>query len=283
MNRPKFNIDENLADTLHGLLYGDGETYCFSSSGGFVGLCLDCNSIILEYNYYSPIGCDCGQPIYDIRGIPFKVAYRIYPETWAPLAGLPGNKEFYLKVVDPILGPDYSVTFSDMKKVVVREPARRSDFQPIVEKTHLEGGLRLWRKWRLSEEGELMALTQNHVWISGENVVAGNSPGFRNNFGFYGYYSPPFKRDEGMFERWNKGHSNHCMGSTINYGKVVIAEHGARAEKAVPEYIVLSQNDDYNLRLLGVADKYNMKVCSYDEAMKMSRNPFDPEGDQSVL
>lgn len=62
---------------------------------------------------------------------------------------------------------------------------------------------------------------------------------------------------------------NYVIGSTLNYGRVVTATKGMRAEKAVPEYLVLSDNDDFNVRLLEVAEEYGMKLCSLEEAKAM--------------
>lgn len=165
---------------------------------------------------------------------------------------------------------------------------------PVAKET---GAYRAWRLWRLPEYAlDLKALTRTDVWVPGENWIGPDPMNFgmkHGSAGFYGLldikeiakqepelYMAAKRGIEGWRElrvvRSARGGWVPCfylsgwvVGSTLNYGRVHLAEKGLRSEKAVPECLVLSEDDDQNLRLLSLADKYKMKVVTLEEAKEM--------------
>lgn len=150
-------------------------------------------------------------------------------------------------------------------------------------KKQAQGAYRAWRLWKLTEDNKLKALTRNHIWAKGENKV--DAPhymanGMSKRGGFYGFFDLDTLRRQEL-ERYVRAFSgnphpglappylfstDYVVGSIVTYGWVKIAEHGIRAERAIPEHIILSADDDYNLRLLNVAEAYGMKMVTLKEA-----------------
>lgn len=158
----------------------------------------------------------------------------------------------------------------------------------------LTGAIRMWRMWYLTKTDEIRALNTTHVWTKGENVShqipqRGND----SHCGFYGFNSWEHFIDQEAkrLNQWHVGESDvegvdgyipHSglpviIGSFLGYGKCVVAKKGARVEKAVPEYLVLSPNQDYSIRLLTVAEKYGMTPISLEEVktLKTGLVPFE--------
>lgn len=151
----------------------------------------------------------------------------------------------------------------------------------------LTGAIRMWRMWYLTDTDELRALNTTHVWVKGENIsheIPQKKSG--SHCGFYGFNSWDhfIDQEKDRLNDWYmgvqdqlKGHSYYIprdalpvvLGSFLGYGKCVVADKGARVEKAVPEYLVLSPNDDYSIRLLTVAEKYGMTPISVDEVQTL--------------
>lgn len=181
--------------------------------------------------------------------------------------------------------------------VTVHEVQKRLDeffdiyAQPTRPVKQQSGAYRAWRAWKLPHDTlNLRALTRDHVWSPGENTV--EDPLFRykgQSSGFYGFLdlSEIYKQEYEAYVSATSGleygqllepqvveigyinHLQWVIGSTVNYGLVRVAEKGLRAEKAIPECLVLSENEDFNLRLVSLADKYKMQLVTLEEAKSM--------------
>ncbi len=172
----------------------------------------------------------------------------------------------------------------------------------------LYGAMRMWRLWRLVEDStDLTALMTAHNWVPGENIShakprKGDLSWYgADRSGFYGFtdISEIEKQEPKMTEKatagevertyefegslfgrsqytsepmsWNRTASKmgYVIGSALFYGTVVTATLGARAEKAAPETLILSEDPVYNLRLTKIADKYNLQLITMAEAKEM--------------
>jgi hypothetical protein len=174
-------------------------------------------------------------------------------------------------------------------------PKQLTTTAPKPPPEQLTGAIRMWRMWYLTDTDELRALNTTHVWVKGENIsheIPQKKSG--SHCGFYGFNSWDhfIDQEKDRLNDWYmgvqdqlKGHSYYIprdalpvvLGSFLGYGKCVVASMGARVEKAVPEYLVLSPNDDYSIRLLTVAEKYGMTPISLDEVktLKTGLVPYE--------
>lgn len=167
--------------------------------------------------------------------------------------------------------------------------------QPKKLVREVAGAYRTWRLWKLTDYDGLTGIAHEHLWAPGENVI--NDPLLRTRgwfSGFHGFFDPseikvqePDKHLmalEGMSTSEYMRHQGvsgpdtsadpfyrtcYVIGSALHYGKVRIAVKGVRSEKALPEYLILSGNEDFNLRLLSVAEKYRMKLVTLEEAYQI--------------
>lgn len=152
------------------------------------------------------------------------------------------------------------------------------------------GVYRGWRLWRL-QDNELLPLTRGDAWkLNSEGVVTCDQiPKIFGGAGFYGFHSfqEIMMQERAKYRLSLSGGSDeihltvvdgfttagvpapsYVMGSFLAWGKIAKAEKGFRAQYAKPEMIVTPTNQDYELALMGVADRYGMKMVSLDDVPK---------------
>lgn len=167
------------------------------------------------------------------------------------------------------------------------------------------GAYRLFRVWKMSDEGDLRAIVAEFTWSPGENASLTTGGDASHNSGFYGFNSlgelqkqenawwEASQSGKGVLQNsginlfvtptgWcthcssaNCGHTRQAMrtehficGTTLNYGHLKISEKGARSQFAVPEYIIRPNGSDldFEMRVLNVAEKYDMKIITLSQA-----------------
>lgn len=71
--------------------------------------------------------------------------------------------------------------------------------------------------------------------------------------------------------------SNHCscwnqwvVGTSLHFGDTVWHQTGARSSAAVAESVALTQSDDFNLKIMELADRYNLNVITLDQLSEMA-------------
>lgn len=135
-----------------------------------------------------------------------------------------------------------------------------------------DGAVRMFRFWHLVGT-DLVAMTRDHKWLPGANLATGFSEGLHSQAGFYGFASlkeAPMQ-EESRWESFNNGTPittgvDSVVGTFLAYGRVKVGTRGARAEYAVPEYILEPTDFNYATRLLTVADKYRMRMITREQA-----------------
>ncbi len=150
------------------------------------------------------------------------------------------------------------------------------------------GAYRLFRTWRLLDDGSLVAMVTDHIWKPGENVSkASSATNAAQDSGFHGFASlTELQRQEAAW--WEKSQSgegaNHphtywyVCGTMLGYGHVKEAEKGARVQKAIPEYIIEpdGSDPDFGMLVVNAAEKYGIRIISVKtaEEMKPGRVPY---------
>lgn len=159
------------------------------------------------------------------------------------------------------------------------------------------GAYRMFRTWALGEDNRLRAMVATYHWTPGENIATSMADA-KDHSGFYGFsslaelqaqektwwslsqsgrpYEP--RRDPlasmmgGYLGHVPPGKTWYVCGTFLGYGHLKIAEHGARAERAVPEYIIEpdGSDPDFGLRIMNVAEKYGMKIISVKTARELA-------------
>lgn len=183
---------------------------------------------------------------------------------------------------DPLAAASRDCTCSRCNSIRALKPRQgagasvSAECQPLEQ---LQGAVRAWRLWVLRDT-DLVALTQSeHIWKPGENVDSHYRQGLGelNNVGggFYGFsdYDEIQKQEPGYYAVVSKGgvsgFSDYAIGSILCTGRVKVGTKGVRAEKARPEYLVLTRSDDMNLRLMTTAEKYGMRLVTEDQAREL--------------
>lgn len=162
------------------------------------------------------------------------------------------------------------------------------------------GAYRLFRVWKMSDEGDLRAIVAEFTWSPGENASLTTGGDASHNSGFYGFNSlgelqkqendwweasqsgkgvqrfADYVTDSGWCtlcstaDCWHaKAPIDHFIcGTTLNYGHLKVSDLGARSQFAVPEYIIRPDGSDldFEMRVLNVAEKYDMKIITLSQA-----------------
>jgi len=133
----------------------------------------------------------------------------------------------------------------------------------------VDGAIRMFRVWRVTEGNLLKAWASDHVWQPGVNTSHMIPRLGGSQAGFYGFN---FFNQMGLQERFgHKDATNVIGGSIICFGKFVVASQGGRTEKAIVESIVEPPDMpfDYVTTLFAVAENYGCHVLSAERAEKL--------------
>ena len=210
-----------------------------------------------------PPGCEtCGSGRYDITGRQIRVNYDQFDGSYLISATPRNTTEIYDHLTDRWHEIwRYLRTFGELTAGTPEPPREK-----------LEGAIRLWRYWlHDSDTRSLFATVRGTTWRPGVTVMEnGTPPKKKNAVGFHGFNSYDLiqEQESDSYKKARRG-VGYVLGSVLCYGKMVIAAKGARAEFAIPEYFVLTDNDDWNLELLSTAEKYGMKPISEAQAREL--------------
>jgi hypothetical protein len=139
------------------------------------------------------------------------------------------------------------------------EPAPE-DLPPLPLEHQYVGALRQFRIWRYNEKAELIALVRgDHIWTPGENRALNMS---ETMSGFHG-----FKSLSELYAQETPNSKHHVVGTILCYGRIKVGTKGARAQYAIPEYLVKTGAFAANPgTVMGIARKYSMKIISEEMA-----------------
>lgn len=180
-------------------------------------------------------------------------------------------------------------------EVAKREKERQKKYTEYVGSLDkLPGAIRMFRTWRLYADGSLKAMTQNHIWVPGENVTLANGGDASPDSGFYGFNSlEELREQEEMWWEWSQSGQPemkdgpydiwglpkpgpqgagpawwYVCGTILAYGHVKASARGGRCQKAVPEYIIepADADPDFGMLVVNAAEKYGMKIISVQDA-----------------
>lgn len=137
-----------------------------------------------------------------------------------------------------------------------------------------EGGVRLFRIWRLDKDGKrLNAITNEWSWEVGTNVCNQVPSITSSRSGFYGFNDCDQMR---LQEQWGVNATQYGPGSIIGgtfiaWGRIVTAEMGARVEYARIESIIEpdGMNDAYLTILPTVATHYGIHIITEAQAKNL--------------
>lgn len=68
---------------------------------------------------------------------------------------------------------------------------------------------------------------------------------------------------------WTPTGYKYVLGSYLAWGKVVMAEKGARVQYAKPEYMILPKDEDYALECMTLAENYKMTMITEEQAPEL--------------
>jgi hypothetical protein len=145
----------------------------------------------------------------------------------------------------------------------------------------LAGAYRGWRVWNRVDH-ELKAVVADYTWQPGWNETQYN-PARDNKSGFFllmdvnVVMSEVVRDTTGIQGIFHSG--NLVLGSALAAGRMMRASKGVRAQKAKPEYIVMTGNLDLDADLLIVAEKYGMKPITLGDAMTLPKGIIPYEED----
>lgn len=178
-------------------------------------------------------------------------------------------------------------------EAAVRQPRKPTAYeQKVAGLPKVEGAVRMFRTWELREDNRLEAMTNHYIWSPGQNAADMST---EHHAGFYGFGSlNELRRQEKTWwehSQSGKGHISerdiftfslygherpakpkfYVCGTILGYGHVKIAQHGGKAQYAVPEYIIEPEgcDPDFGLRIVNVAEKYDMKIISVKQAKRL--------------
>ncbi len=107
----------------------------------------------------------------------------------------------------------------------------------------------------------LWSLVASYRWEPGLNVAGNHS-----NYGFYGFKSSDLVYHEVLSP------NSKVFGTILCWGKVVVAERGARCEKAIIESLIIPDDDDLDehIKIVNMAQNYDAKVISRKDASDLA-------------
>ena len=137
--------------------------------------------------------------------------------------------------------------------------------KPIPIENQYQGAVRLWRLWKISL-GSLKGLVYDaKPWEPGENRAELDPQDIAAASGFHGFNSldEMISQEESKWKNSQIVGAGFVAGSILCYGRIKVGTKGARAECAVPEYMIHSHPEYVNS---GIALKYQMKIITPDQA-----------------
>lgn len=173
-------------------------------------------------------------------------------------------------------------------------PTKKPDLEKV------SGAFRMFRVWKMSDDGKLTACVADFTWSKGENASLTNGGDASPNSGFYGFNTleelqaqeahwwEASQSGKGIVNvdtfsfLWNRPEvpakpTHYICGTTLNYGHLKLSEKGARSQYAVPEYIIEpdGSDPDFGLRVLNVAENYDMKIITLSQARSLKTGRID--------
>ncbi len=131
----------------------------------------------------------------------------------------------------------------------------------------LYGAIRLFRVWNL-QSCSLRSLVVAFDWMPDVNVSfarVSTSGGRLSDKGFYG-----FKSYGTLLESDRPYNHSQIAGTILCWGKVVVAERGARCQKAKVESLIVPNDEiDLAVKAFPVAEKYHARVISEETAHQL--------------
>ena len=147
------------------------------------------------------------------------------------------------------------------------------------------GAYRCWRKWYATSDDMLESPVYSglHDWVPGWNKMGGGHTGAK---GFYGFATAT-DMVEGAGWRHalvnplfsGPGLRTPVFGSVLLAGRVIRGQRGYRAQYVMPESLILTGDLDKDAGILRVADRYQMTVCTLDEAFAMPNGLVPYQGE----
>lgn len=150
-------------------------------------------------------------------------------------------------------------------------PSKQPKLPPVPADCQYQGAVRQWRIWKYdathASSNSLKALTQSHWWIPGVNTcqtIQGANDGFYG-FSDYDQFDSQEREKRNAAMRSGPG-SGYVLGSILCFGRIKVGQYGARAQYAIPEYLIAPEDADAALKLFEIAEFYGCKVVSDEQA-----------------
>lgn len=133
-----------------------------------------------------------------------------------------------------------------------------------------DGAIRMWRIWKYGSY-RLMALVQYHVWEPGVNTAIDVS-GAQGFYGFKDYHEINGQESGKLSAAMTRGpvSGGYVVGSILCYGRVVVGTKGARAQYAIPEYLVAPYDADHAVGMFELAEYYKCQLISEEQAQNLT-------------
>lgn len=133
----------------------------------------------------------------------------------------------------------------------------------------VDGGMRMFRVWKVTGDGMLAALVAEHTWKPGINVCHEVPKLGSTGKGFHGFN---FYNQMKLQEKFGDTGQTELIGGTmICFGRMVVAEHGGRVEKAIVESIIEPPGmpESYISMLFQIASNYSCHIITEERALKL--------------
>lgn len=152
------------------------------------------------------------------------------------------------------------------------------------------GAIRLFRLWRVTSEPyvgaplRLRSLVAAYEWGKGLNRTVNDireHGASALGLGFYGFKSYGALLEQGE----DSVYSDLVGGTILCWGKVVVAEQGARCEKAKIESLISPNEIEQAMKVLTIANDYGARVISEETAHNLVGGlvPYQAKGFDTII